>query len=166
VRVVIGEDEALLREGLVLLLSRAGFEVLAAEDDADRLVSAALQHRPDVVVTDIRMPPDSTDDGLRAALKVRSRLPRTAVVVLSHHLSRQYALDLLATGPAGVGYLLKQRVADARRFTATCGTSPPVARRSTRRSRRLRWHGPSRSTTACPGSPAASARSCHCSRRA
>jgi DNA-binding NarL/FixJ family response regulator len=118
VRVVIGEDEALLREGLVLLLSRAGFEVLAAEDDADRLVTAALQHRPDIVVTDIRMPPDSTDDGLRAALKVRSRLPRTAVVVLSQHLSRQYALDLLAAGPAGVGYLLKQRVADARRFAA------------------------------------------------
>ena len=115
---MIGEDEALLREGLVLLLSRAGFEVVAAEEDADRLVGAALQHRPDVVVTDIRMPPDSTDDGLRAALRLRSRLPRTGVVVLSQHLSRQYALDLLATGPAGVGYLLKQRVADARRFAA------------------------------------------------
>ncbi len=117
-RVVIGEDEALLREGLVLLLHRAGFDVVAAEDDADRLVRAALHHRPDVVVTDIRMPPDGTDDGLRAALTVRSRLPRTGVVVLSQHLSRQYALDLLAAGPCGVGYLLKQRVADARRFAA------------------------------------------------
>ena len=115
-RVVIGEDEALLREGMVLLLQRAGFDVVAAEDDATRLVSAVLRHRPDVVVTDIRMPPDGTDDGLRAALTVRSQLPRTGVVVLSQHLSRQYALDLLAGGPAGVGYLLKQRVADASRF--------------------------------------------------
>lgn len=117
-RVVIGEDEALLREGMVLLLDRAGFDVVAAEDDATRLVSAVLRHRPDIVVTDIRMPPDGTDDGLRAALKVRSHLPRTGVVVLSQHLSRQYALDLLAAGPSGVGYLLKQRVADARRFAA------------------------------------------------
>ncbi len=117
-RVVIGEDETLLREGLVLLLGRAGFEVVAAVADADRLLAAALRHRPDVVVTDIRMPPDGTDDGLRAALAVRSRLPRTGVLVLSQHLSRQYAMDLLAGGPSGVGYLLKQRVADARRFTA------------------------------------------------
>ena len=117
-RVVIGEDEALLREGMVLLLERAGFDVVAAEDDATRLVSAVLHHRPDIVLTDIRMPPDGTDDGLRAALTVRSQLPRTGVVVLSQHLSRQYALDLLAGGPAGVGYLLKQRVADANRFAA------------------------------------------------
>ncbi|MCA1656229.1 MAG: response regulator transcription factor, partial [Actinobacteria bacterium] len=117
-RVVIGEDEALLREGMVLLLDRAGFDVVAAEEDATRLVTAALHHRPNIVVTDIRMPPDGTDDGLRAALKVRSLLPGTGVVVLSQHLSRQYALDLLAGGPSGVGYLLKQRVADARRFAA------------------------------------------------
>ena len=117
-RVVIGEDEALLREGMALLLGRAGFDVVAAEDHATRLLSAVLRHRPDIVVTDIRMPPDGTDDGLRAALKVRSQLPRTGVVVLSQHLSRQYALDLLAAGPSGVGYLLKQRVADAGRFAA------------------------------------------------
>ena len=117
-RVVIGEDEALLREGMVLLLDRAGFDVVAAEEDATRLVTAALHHRPNIVVTDIRMPPDGTDDGLRAALKVRSLLPGTGVVVLSQHLSRQYALDLLAGGPSGVGYLLKQRVADAGRFAA------------------------------------------------
>lgn len=115
---MIGEDEALLREGMVLLLHRAGFDVVAAEADATCLVTAVLRHRPDIVVTDIRMPPDGTDDGLRAALKVRSQLPRTGVVVLSQHLSRQYALDLLAAGPSGVGYLLKQRVADARRFAA------------------------------------------------
>lgn len=117
-RVVIGEDEALLREGMVLLLCRAGFDVVAAEEDAPCLVTAALRHRPDIVVTDIRMPPDCTDDGLRAALTIRSQLPRTGVVVLSQHLSRQYALDLLAGGRSGVGYLLKQRVADAARFAS------------------------------------------------
>lgn len=117
-RVVIGEDEALLREGLVLLLGRAGFDVVAAEDDAERLEAAALRHRPDVVVTDIRMPPGRTDDGLRAALRLRSRLPRTGVLVLSQHLSRQYAIDLLAGDASGVGYLLKQRIADAGRFAA------------------------------------------------
>ncbi|MBW0092234.1 response regulator transcription factor [Pseudonocardia sp. KRD-184] len=117
-RVVIGEDEALLREGLVLLLGRAGFDVVAAEDDAERLEAAALRHRPDVVVTDIRMPPGRTDDGLRAALRLRSRLPRTGILVLSQHLSRQYAIDLLAGDASGVGYLLKQRIADAGRFAA------------------------------------------------
>ena len=117
-RVVIGEDEALLREGMVLLLRRAGFDVVAAEEDAAGLVSATLRHRPDIVVTDIRMPPDCTDDGLRAALAIRSQLPRTGVVVLSQHLSRQYALDLLAGGHSGVGYLLKQRVAHAARFAS------------------------------------------------
>jgi DNA-binding NarL/FixJ family response regulator len=128
VRVVIGEDEALLREGLTLLLDRAGFDVVAAEGDADRLVAAALHHRPELVVTDIRMPPGGTDDGLRAALTLRSKLPNTGVVVLSQHLSRQYAIDLLAGGSAGVGYLLKQRVANAGQFAAdlirvACGGS-------------------------------------------
>jgi DNA-binding NarL/FixJ family response regulator len=118
VRVVIGEDEALLREGLKLLLERAGFDVVAAEGNADRLVAAALHHRPDVVVTDIRMPPRGADDGLQAALSLRSQLPHAGVVVLSQHLSRQYAIDLLAGGSAGVGYLLKQRVADAGQFAA------------------------------------------------
>lgn len=121
-RVVIGEDEALLREGMVLLLGRAGFHVVAAEADAERLVEAALRHRPDLVVTDIRMPPGGTDDGLRAAITLRVRLPRSGIVVLSQHLSRQYALDLLAEGTSGVGYLLKQRVADARRFAADLRT--------------------------------------------
>lgn len=117
-RVVIGEDEALLREGLVLLLERAGLQVVAAVADAPALVAAALRARPDVVITDIRMPPDHTDDGLRAALALRDRLPGTGMLVLSQHLSRQYALDLLAGGRTGVGYLLKQRIADARRFVA------------------------------------------------
>lgn len=95
---------------------------MAAERDAGRLVAAALHHRPDLVRTDIRMPAGGTDDGLRAAVTVRGRLPRTGVVVLSQHLSRQYALDLLAGGNAGVGYLLKQRVADAQRFAADLRT--------------------------------------------
>lgn len=121
-RVVIGEDEALLREGLVLLLTRAQFQVVAATGDADSLVQAALRHRPDVVVTDIRMPPSGTDDGLRAAMLLCSRLPRTGVVVLSQHVSRQYALDLLVERSTGVGYLLKQRVADARQFAGDLRT--------------------------------------------
>ncbi|WP_336921940.1 response regulator transcription factor [Aquipuribacter sp. SD81] len=121
-RVVIGEDEVLLREGLVLLLDRAGFDVVAAVGDADSLVRVAVQHRPDVVVSDIRMPPDGTDDGLRAAVALATRLPATGVLVLSQHLSRQYALDLLEPGRPGVGYLLKQRVADARRFAADVRT--------------------------------------------
>ena len=120
-RLVIGEDEALLREGLVLLLRRAGFDVVAAVGDAERLVAAALHHRPEVVITDIRMPPGNADDGLRAAVKLRRQLPRTGVLVLSQHLSRQYAIDLLSGGASGVGYLLKQRVADARRFAADIG---------------------------------------------
>jgi DNA-binding NarL/FixJ family response regulator len=118
VRVVIGEDEALLREGLALLLTRAGFRVTAAVGDAEQLVDAVLRDRPDVVVTDIRMPPGGGDDGLRAAIELRTRRPRLGVVVLSQHLSRQYALDLLASSGAGVGYLLKQRVADAQQFVS------------------------------------------------
>ena len=102
----------------MLLLGRAGFDVVAAVGDAESLLRAAMCHRPDVVVTDIRMPPGGADDGLRAAVALQSRLPRTGIVVLSQHLSRQYALDLLNAGGTGVGYLLKQRVADARRFAA------------------------------------------------
>lgn len=116
-RVVIGEDEVLLREGLTLLLERADMNVVAAVGDAEQLLRAAVEHRPDLVVTDIRMPPGRTDDGLRAALTLRQELPGTGVVVLSQHLSRAYALELLASGKAGLGYLLKQRVADARRFS-------------------------------------------------
>jgi DNA-binding NarL/FixJ family response regulator len=122
VRVVLGEDEALLREGLVLLLQRAGLDVVAAVGDAEVLVDTAVRLRPDVVVTDIRMPPGGQDDGLRAALRLRGRLPRTGILVLSQHVSRQYALDLLAGGSEGVGYLLKQRVAHAGRFVADLRT--------------------------------------------
>ncbi|ADB50813.1 response regulator transcription factor [Conexibacter woesei] len=115
-RVVIGEDEALLREGLSLVLERAGFEVAALAGDADALVRAVEEERPDLVVTDIRMPPTGTDDGLRAALAIRARLPETAVLVLSQHAQRRYATDLLAQRSAGVGYLLKQRIVEVDAF--------------------------------------------------
>ncbi|AEA28447.1 response regulator [Pseudonocardia benzenivorans] len=115
-RVVIGEDEALLREGLVLLLEGAGYEVAAVADNAVDLVSHASRHRPDLVLTDIRMPPEHTEDGLRAAIAIRAAHPATAVLVLSQYVHRQYAQELLADRPAGVGYLLKQRVADVAGF--------------------------------------------------
>ncbi|MGH2874198.1 MAG: response regulator [Solirubrobacteraceae bacterium] len=117
-RVVIGEDQALLREGLAMLLANARFEVAALAADAPALERAALDHRPDLVVADIRMPPENTDDGLRAALRIRARLPATAVLVLSQHVQPRYATDLLAHGANGVGYLLKQRVADVDSFVA------------------------------------------------
>jgi DNA-binding NarL/FixJ family response regulator len=116
VRVVIAEDEALLREGLSLVLTQGGFEVVAAAATADELVQLTADHRPDLVVTDIRMPPDRTDDGLRAALSIRRTMPQVAVVVLSQHLQRRYAVELLSGASAGVGYLLKQRIADIDHF--------------------------------------------------
>lgn len=117
-RVVIGEDEALLREGLTLVLDHGGFQVLAAAGDGPALVRQARQHGPDLVITDIRMPPGYTDEGLRAALQIRHAMPRTAIVVLSQHLQRRYAIELLAGQPGGVGYLLKQRIADIETFCA------------------------------------------------
>lgn len=117
-RVVIGEDEALLREGLILVLDHGGFQVLAAASDGPELVRHARLLRPDLVVTDIRMPPGYTDEGLRAALQIRHIMPRMAIVVLSQHLQRRYAIELLAEQPAGVGYLLKQRIADIGTFCA------------------------------------------------
>ncbi|WP_413450482.1 response regulator transcription factor [Georgenia phoenicis] len=108
-RVVLAEDSVLLREGLVRLLEEAGCEVVAAVGDGEELVRAAREHRPDVAVVDVRMPPSFTDEGLRAALAVREELPATAVLVLSQYVEESYAGDLLATG-GGVGYLLKDRV--------------------------------------------------------
>jgi DNA-binding NarL/FixJ family response regulator len=117
VRVVIGEDEALLRTGLAHLLQAAGFDVVAAVGDADDLVRSVAEHVPDVVVTDIRMPPDHTDAGLRAALQIRREHPGVGVLVLSQHLQRAYAVELLGDRSSGVGYLLKQRIADVDTFT-------------------------------------------------
>ncbi len=115
-RVVIGEDQLLMREGLALVLERAGFEIVASAGDGESLVRKALAHRPDLVITDIRMPPGHTDEGLRAAVELRSRRPGLPVLVLSHHVQRQYAVELLETGEEAVGYLLKQRIADIDRF--------------------------------------------------
>src|SRR5690606_8388319 len=109
-RAVLAEDSLLLREGLVRLLDEAGCEVVAAVDDGDAAVAAVVEHRPDVAVLDVRMPPSFTDEGLRAAVRIRSEVPGTAVLVLSQYVEQSYAADLLATG-AGVGYLLKDRVA-------------------------------------------------------
>ncbi|WP_181781713.1 response regulator transcription factor [Pseudonocardia pini] len=115
-RVVIGEDETLLREGLQLVLEREGFEVVAAAADADEVVAASARTAPDLVLTDLRMPPTRTDDGLRAAQRIRAARPGTAVVVLSQHLNGQYAAELLGDDATAVGYLLKQRIADAGNF--------------------------------------------------
>ena len=117
-RVVIGEDQALMRTGLTLVLERAGFEIVAIAADAEDVVRKTAAHRPDLLVTDIRMPPTDTDDGLRAAIEVRSRVPGLPVLVLSQYLQRDYAVELLESGDEGVGYLLKQRVADVDRFVA------------------------------------------------
>ncbi|NLE70988.1 MAG: response regulator transcription factor [Actinomycetales bacterium] len=111
-RILLAEDSVLLREGLVRLLAEAGHEVVAAVDDATRIVPAALEHRPDVAVVDVRMPPTFTDDGLRAAVELRRALPDVGVLVLSQYVEESYARDLLADGRGGVGYLLKDRVQD------------------------------------------------------
>jgi DNA-binding NarL/FixJ family response regulator len=118
VRIVIGEDEALLRQGMTHLLERSGHQVVGSVADADELVRQVDECRPDVVVTDIRMPPDFTDDGLRAARRIRGTHPGIGVMVLSQHVQRRYAVELIADNPSGVGYLLKQRIADVSTFCA------------------------------------------------
>jgi DNA-binding NarL/FixJ family response regulator len=116
-RVVIGEDEALLREGLVHVLENAGIEVIGVAGDATGLTELGLSEGPDLLIADIRMPPDHADDGLRAALEVRRRRPGTAVMILSQHVNRRYVHELISDqGAAGVGYLLKLRVADSGAF--------------------------------------------------
>jgi DNA-binding NarL/FixJ family response regulator len=117
VRVVIGEDQALFREGLVRLLTESGFEVVAQAGDATELLHQVAVHLPDVVLTDVRMPPDHTDDGLRAAQEIRARFAGTAVLVLSQYVVERAALELIGDSPAGVGYLLKDRVRDLDAFT-------------------------------------------------
>ncbi len=115
-RVVVAEDSVLLREGIVRLLSENGFEVVGQAGDADDLVRKVGAHKPDVAVVDIRMPPTNTDDGLRAALLIRERHPETGVLVLSAYVEEAYALELVADSAAGLGYLLKDRVADVDGF--------------------------------------------------
>jgi DNA-binding NarL/FixJ family response regulator len=117
VRVVVGEDNPIVREGVTSVLRRAGFEVVGEAGDAVDLLRAVETQRPDVVVTDIQMPPTSTDDGLQAAKKIREAWPDIGVLVLSQFLEPHYALELLGTGAEGAGYLLKDRVADLEVFT-------------------------------------------------
>jgi DNA-binding NarL/FixJ family response regulator len=116
-RVVVGEDQPLVRAGVVHALEEDGFEVVAVAADAPDLLRKTRAHRPDVVVTDIQMPPDSTDDGLRAAIEIRATQPDVGVVVLSQFLEDRYALDLVGERADGVGYLLKERVGDLALFT-------------------------------------------------
>ncbi|MGD0924218.1 MAG: response regulator transcription factor [Streptosporangiaceae bacterium] len=117
-RVVIAEDAVLLREGLSRLLGDAGLEVAGAAGDAERLLQLVGVLRPDVVLADIRMPPTQTTEGLQAARQIRQRWPGTAVVVLSQYVETEQLFDLLADDPRGVGYVLKERVADVAQFTS------------------------------------------------
>jgi DNA-binding NarL/FixJ family response regulator len=116
VRIVIAEDSVLLRAGLTRILIDAGMDVVASVGDADELVTTVARHRPDLAVVDVRMPPTHTDDGLRAALAVRARWPEVAILVLSQYVEETYATELLAGDPAGLGYLLKDRIADVSEF--------------------------------------------------
>ncbi len=116
IRVVVGEDQPLFRDGVVHVLTTAGMDVLAAAGNAGDLVRTALAHHPDVVVVDIHMPPDFSDDGLRAAREILAARPATAVLVLSQFLEDRYVIDLLDDRPEGKGYLLKDRISDSDSF--------------------------------------------------
>jgi DNA-binding NarL/FixJ family response regulator len=115
--VIVGEDQPFVREGIVHVLQDGGFEVVSTATDAHSLVQMALAYRPDVVVTDIQMPPDRADDGLRAALQIRAARPEVGVLILSQFLEDSYAFDLVAEGARGVGYMLKEKVGDLGLFT-------------------------------------------------
>jgi len=143
VRVVVGEDEPLVREGIVRVLEGADFEVVGVAGNATDLIRKTNAHKPDVVVTDIQMPPDRTDDGLRAAIEIRRTRPEVGVVVLSQFLTDRYPLELVGDRAEGVGYLLKERVgdlalfADSVRRVAAGGTAldPQVVQRMVGRRR-------------------------------
>jgi DNA-binding NarL/FixJ family response regulator len=115
-RIVVGEDQPLVREGIVHVLREGGFDVVGVAADADDLVRKTNAHKPDVVITDIQMPPTRTDDGLRAAQSIRAAHPGVGVLVLSQFLEAAYALDLVADHASGVGYLLKDRIGDIPSF--------------------------------------------------
>ena len=116
-RVVIADDAVLLREGAARLLEDAGFDVVGQAGDADDLMRKVRAHKPDVAVIDVRMPPDNSDDGLRAALSIREELPDVGILLLSQYVEDRYIGELLAGGTEGVGYLLKDRVGEVERFT-------------------------------------------------
>ena len=115
-RVVLGEDLTLLRDGLIRLLTAYGMEVVEAADNGPALLHALITHRPDVAVVDVRLPPTFTDEGLKAAIEARAQVPGLPVLVLSQHVEQLYARELLSGGSGGLGYLLKDRVSDVRRF--------------------------------------------------
>jgi DNA-binding NarL/FixJ family response regulator len=114
---VVADDSVLLREGIVRILGDSGFDVVGHAGDAEDLVRKVAAHKPDVAIVDVRMPPTNTDDGLRAAQQIRADQPDTGVLVLSQYIEEGYALELLSENAEGVGYLLKDRVADVERFT-------------------------------------------------
>jgi DNA-binding NarL/FixJ family response regulator len=116
VRVVLGEDLTLLRDGLIRLLTAYDMEVVEAADNGPALLHALITHRPDVAVVDVRLPPTFTDEGLKAAIEARTQVPGLPVLVLSQHVEQLYARELLSGGSGGLGYLLKDRVSDVRRF--------------------------------------------------
>jgi DNA-binding NarL/FixJ family response regulator len=116
VRVVIGEDDVLLREGVSRILVEAGFDVVAESGDAVDFLRKARAHKPDVAVVDVQMPPQHADDGLRAALELRAEAPDTGILILSQFYEESFAVDLIAEHPDGVGYLLKERVGDVSSF--------------------------------------------------
>ena len=120
-RVVIAEDTVLLREGLRRVLTDAGLDVAGTAADADQLLKLVQALSPDVVLTDIRMPPTQTTEGLQAALEIRRRWPGMAVIVVSQHVETEHLFELLADDPRGIGYVLKERVADIAQFTAAIG---------------------------------------------
>ena len=117
-RAVVADDSVLLRDGVVRLLEDADIEVVAAIGDGESLVAAVAEHRPDLAIIDVRMPPTHTDEGIRAALTIRSEHPGVAVLVLSQYVEERYATDLLSSSTSGVGYLLKDRVVDVDDFIA------------------------------------------------
>jgi DNA-binding NarL/FixJ family response regulator len=116
VRIVIGEDAILLRVGLIQVLDEAGEDVVAEVGDAPGLIDAVALHRPDLAIVDVRMPPEMTDDGLRAAIEIRRHWPKTAIMVFSQYVEEVFAAELLTTGTQGLGYLLKDRVAEVTEF--------------------------------------------------
>jgi DNA-binding NarL/FixJ family response regulator len=116
-RVTIGEDDVLLREGITRILGDAGLDVVASVGDAEELVRRTLAHRPDVVIVDVQMPPRNEDDGLQAAVELRRRLPQIGVLILSQYCEPAFAVRLIGDRPEGVGYLLKERVGDVATFT-------------------------------------------------
>ncbi len=117
-RAVVADDSVLLRDGVVRLLEDADISVVAAVGDGESLVAAVLEHRPDLAIVDVRMPPTHTDEGIRAALAIRAARPEVAVLVLSQYVEERYATDLLGGNTSGVGYLLKDRVVDVDDFVA------------------------------------------------